>query len=93
MFGFDERDADLAERAGRAMVRVLVPTFILVAAVVCATGCAPVEAAAPVGIEGAAYRSELAECREKSATCPGYVACRQRVETAHGRTWAGRCEP
>lgn len=56
-------------------------------------GCAAVEPAVPIGIEGAVYRSELAECRERSSTCEGYVLCRRRVEAAHGRTYAGRCVP
>jgi hypothetical protein len=92
MNGFDDTDAALLERAGTALA-----VLFLGGAAVCIVGwllagCTP-EAAVPVGIEGAAFRAELAECRERSSTCPGYVACRTRVEAAHGRTYRGRCEP
>lgn len=89
MIGLDESDVRLIDRAVIALLfcgGVLALGWLL-------TGCAAAEPAVPVGIEGAAFRAELAECRERSSTCPGYVACRARVEAAHGRTYRGRCEP
>lgn len=93
MHGLDDGDAEMLERAGVALA-----VLFLGGAAVCLVGwmlagCAPLEPAVPIGIEGAAYRAELAECRERSSTCEGYVACRRRVEAAHGRTYAGRCVP
>ena len=93
MFGLDDTDAETLERAGTALAPLLG-----VGAAVCiigwlVAGCAPAEPAVPIGIEGAAYRAELADCRERSSTCEGYVLCRRRVEAAHGRTYAGRCVP
>ena len=86
-----ERDQDAeAEKLERAGIGLVV-LFAFAGSV--AVACQPAEAAAPIGLEGAAYRMELAECRERSSTCLGYVACRRRVETAHGRAYAGRCEP
>ena len=64
----------------------------LVLCIALAAGCARAAPAVPIAIEAEAYRSELVACREKSSTCAGYVLCRSRVEAAHGRTWAGRCE-
>ncbi len=93
MLGLDDTDAETLERAGTALA-----ILFAVGAAVCligwlVAGCAPVEPAVPIGIEGAAYRAELADCRERSSTCEGYVLCRRRVEAAHGRTYAGRCVP
>ena len=92
MIGFDERDADLASRAGRALCRVLLPVlgaYALFGLAQACTGCAP---AIPLAAEGKAYREERIACREQNATCQGFVACMRRVEAAHGRTYAGRCE-
>lgn len=93
MHGLDDTDVDMLERAGTALA-----VLFAGGAAVCfvgwlLAGCAAVEPAVPVGVEGAAFRAELAECRERSSTCEGYVACRTRVEAAHGRTYRGRCEP
>ena len=89
MNGLDDGDVALLGRAGEALAVVFALALVgwLVA------GCAPAEPAVPIGIEGAAYRAELADCRERSSTCEGYVLCRRRVEAAHGRTYAGRCVP
>ena len=57
----------------------------------CLAGCATPPALDPA-IEAASYRQDLERCRLRSSTCAGYVLCRQRVEAAHGRTYAGRCE-
>lgn len=93
MNGLDDSDAELLGRAGEALAVVFALALVgwLVGWLV--AGCAPVEPAVPIGIEGAAYRAELADCRERSSTCEGYVLCRRRVEAAHGRTYAGRCVP
>lgn len=74
-----------AERGGLALFGVLAACTL----VAWATGCAQ---AVPLAAEGAAYREERIACREQNATCPGFVACMRRVEAAHGRTYAGRCE-
>lgn len=65
-------------------MKLLVLTIALLA------GCA--RAAVPIALEAETYRRELAECRERSSTCAGYVLCRSRVEAAHGRSYSGRCE-
>lgn len=88
-----EADQDAEAAQLERIARGLVVAVVLAGVVAYLAGCAPASAAAPVGLEGAAYRLELAECRERSSTCLGYVACRRRVETAHGRAYAGRCEP
>ena len=93
MRGLDDGDAAAIERAGVGLAVVFAGAAAVALVGWLLAGCTPVEAAAPIGIEGAAYRLELAECREKSSTCLGYVACRRRVETAHGRAYTGRCEP
>jgi hypothetical protein len=90
MNGFDDGDAELLERGGRALA-----VLFAGAAAVCLVGwllagCTP---AVPLAVEGQAYREERVACREQNATCPGFVACMRRVEAAHGRTYAGRCEP
>ena len=92
MIGLDDSDADMLERAGIALAVILAGGAAVCLVGYLVAGCAPVEAAAPIGIEGAAFRLELAECREKASSCLGYVACRRRVEAAHGRTYTGRCE-
>lgn len=92
MIGLDDTDADHIERAGIALAVLFALGAAILAVAYLVAGCAPVEAAAPIGIEGAAFRLELAECREKASSCLGYVACRRRVEAAHGRTYTGRCE-
>lgn len=89
--GLDDGDAAAIERAGVGLAVLFAGAAAVALVGWLLAGCAT--AAAPIGIEGAAYRLDLAECREKSSTCLGYVACRRRVETAHGRTYAGRCEP
>lgn len=53
-------------------------------------GCTP---RAQTAAEVAAYGAELEACAVQSSTCPGYVACRQRVAAAHGRAYSGRCVP
>ena len=53
-------------------------------------GCTP---RAQTAAEVAAYGAELEACAVQASTCPGYVACRQRVAAAHGRTYSGRCVP
>ena len=89
-----ERDQDAeAEKLERAGIGLVVLFAFAGSFALAVAACQPAEVAAPIGLEGAAYRMELAECREKSSTCLGYVACRRRVETAHGRAYAGRCEP
>ena len=89
-----ERDQDAeAEKLERAGIGLVVLFAFAGSFALAVAACQPAEAAAPIGLEGAAYRMELAECRERSSTCLGYVACRRRVETAHGRAYAGRCEP
>lgn len=92
MNGFDDNDAELLGRAGEALAVMFALALVVTFVGWLITGCAA-EPAVPIGIEGAAYRAELADCRERSSTCEGYVLCRRRVETAHGRTYAGRCVP
>ena len=53
-------------------------------------GCTP---RAQTAAEVAAYGAELEACAVQASTCPGYVACRQRVAAAHGRAYSGRCVP
>ncbi len=90
MNGLDDSDVALLGRAGEALAVLfalgLVVTFVgwLVA------GCTP---RAQTAAEVAAYGAELEACAAQASTCPGYVACRQRVAAAHGRTYAGRCVP
>lgn len=93
MNGLDDSDVELLERAGEALAFMFALAAALFSLAWLVAGCAPVEPAVPIGIEGAAFRHELAECRERSSTCEGYVVCRRRVELAHGRTYAGRCVP
>ena len=47
----------------------------------------------PATAEVAAYGAELEACAVQSSTCPGYVACRQRVAARYGRAYSGRCVP
>lgn len=93
MNGLDDSDVALLGRAGEALAVLFALALVVSCIAWLVAGCAPAEPAVPIGIEGAAYREELAECRERSSTCPGYVACRARVDAAHGRTYAGRCVP
>jgi hypothetical protein len=64
---------------------------ILLACATILPGCAQIEPAVPLAEEGKEYNAELRACTKNNATCPGYVACRARVEAAHGRTYNGRC--
>lgn len=90
MNGFDDTDAELLERAGTALA-----VLFAGAAAVClvgwlVAGCTP---RAQTAAEVAAYGAELEACAVQASTCPGYVACRQRVAAAHGRAYSGRCVP
>ena len=93
MNGFDDSDVALLGRAGEALAVMFALALVVSCIAWLLAGCAPAQPAVPIGIEGAAYRAELADCRERSSTCEGYVLCRRRVEAAHGRTYAGRCVP
>ena len=42
-------------------------------------------------IDPVIYGASIESCLQSSATCPEYVACRKRVATSYGRTYAGRC--
>lgn len=91
MFGLDDNDAEMLERAGTALA-----LLFAVGAAVClvgwpVAGCAPPRA--QTAAEVTAYAAELEACAVQSSTCEGYVACRSRVAAAHGRTYAGRCVP
>ena len=85
-----DADADMIERGGIALAAILAGVCALALAGWLVAGCAQ---APPLAAEGARYREERIACREQNATCPGFVACMRRVEAAHGRTYAGRCEP
>lgn len=90
MIGLDDGDAELLERAGTALA-----VLFAGAAAVClvgwlVAGCTP---RAQTAAEVTAYGAELEACAVQASTCPGYVACRQRVAAAHGRAYSGRCVP
>lgn len=90
MIGLDDGDVDALERAGIGLA-----VLFAVAAAVCLVGwmlagCTP---RAQTAAEVAAYGAELEACAVQASTCPGYVACRQRVAAAHGRAYSGRCVP
>ena len=90
MIGLDDSDADILERAGIAL-----GVLFAGGAAVCLVGwmlagCTP---RPQPSAEVAAYGAELEACAVQASTCPGYVACRQRVAAAHGRAYSGRCVP
>ena len=89
MIGLDDSDAGMLARAGIALAVIHAGGAAVCLVGYLLTGCAPV---VPLAVEGKAYREERIACREQNATCPGFVACMRRVEAAHGRTYAGRCE-
>lgn len=90
MHGLDDTDAAAIERAGVGLAVLFALGAALLFVGWLLAGCTP---RAQTAAEVAAYGAELEACAVQASTCPGYVACRQRVATAHGRTYSGRCVP
>ena len=90
MHGLDDTDAELLERGGRALAVLFAGGAAVCLVGWMLAGCTP---RAQTAAEVAAYGAELEACAVQASTCPGYVACRQRVAAAHGRTYSGRCVP
>lgn len=95
--GLDDTDAAAIERAGVGLAVVFAGAaavalvgWLLALVGWLLAGCTP---RAQTAAEVAAYGAELEACAVQASTCPGYVACRQRVAAAHGRTYSGRCVP
>ena len=90
MHGLDDGDAAAIERAGVGLAVVFAGAAALALVGWLPAGCTP---RAQTAAEVAAYGAELEACAVQASTCPGYVACRQRVAAAHGRAYSGRCVP
>ena len=90
MIGLDDGDAEMLERAGVALAVLLAGGAAVCLVGWMLAGCTP---RAQTAAEVAAYGAELEACAVQASTCPGYVACRQRVAAAHGRAYSGRCVP
>lgn len=69
-------------------MKAILLTFCLLFMLGCARPPKPETA-----IEAATYGAELEACAVHSSTCEGYVACRTRVATSHGRAYSARCVP
>ena len=68
-------------------IKALVVLVVSLACVL-AEGCTRVPSAAP-----ATYGAELEVCLQTTSTCPGYLACRHRVQARYGRPLTGTCLP
>ena len=90
MHGLDDGDAEMLERAGTALAVLFAGGAAVCLVGWLVAGCTP---RAQTAAEVAAYGAELEACAVQASTCPGYVACRQRVAAAHGRAYSGRCVP
>lgn len=88
MIRIDEKEA---KRVDNLLLILAIAIALVVAASVafgfCVTGCTARDAS----LEASRYAAELAACEASVSTCPGYLACRQRVAASHGRTYQGRC--
>lgn len=90
MHGLDDSDVDMLERAGTALAVLFAGGAAVCLVGWMLAGCTP---RAQTAAEVAAYGAALEACAVQASTCPGYVACRQRVAAAHGRAYSGRCVP
>lgn len=86
MIGFDERDADLASRAGRALCRVLLPVlgaYALFGLAQACTGCHP---RTPAEAE-AAYTAEQTACVVDGHTKGLPLSAVRECREASDRKW------